>query len=56
MEQEGYPIIRTKIYNEVDYAVDCAEICENRPKKKCILWHWNKETLDCKITLLRGKL
>jgi len=54
MEQEGYPITRTKKYKDVGYPVECAEKCEYRPKKNCILWQWNKEKLTCKITLLKA--
>jgi len=54
MEQEGYPITRTKKYKKVDYPVDCAVICQYRHKKRCILWVWNKEKLTCKMTLLKA--
>merc|ERR1719354_1507764 len=54
MEQYGSPITRTTKYKEVGYPVQCAEICEDYHKMRCILWAWNKEKLTCRVTLLKA--
>jgi len=55
MEQGGGPSTRPVTYKKVRYPVECAELCEDTIRKitTCILWAWNKETLTCKVTLLR---